>query len=83
MVLGEGLRLFKVARPKNNQNYPEVGYNEIVVVAKNENQAKGIALNSTCSLIDSYRIKGGVTKKDLLITDITDELVLGYVVSKS
>lgn len=82
VVLEDSMRIFRVSRPSDNQNYPEVGYNTVVVVAKNENQAKGIALASTSSLIDCPNYKGSVTKKDLIIKDITDELEIGYVIAK-
>ncbi len=82
MVLEDSMRIFRVSRPSNNQNYSDFGYNSVVVVAKNENQAKGIALASTSSLIDSPHYKGSVTKKDLIIEEITDELEIGYVIAK-
>lgn len=79
-MLQDGLRIFRVSRPSNKLNFLEVGYNAVVVIAKNEIQAKGIAIDSTSSLVDSW--PNGVTKKDLIITDITDELELGYVIAK-
>lgn len=75
----KGLRVFRVQRPRHNLNFPEYGSNAVIVVAQNGNQAKGIAMESTC-LVDEYL--GGITKRDLEVIDITDELEIGYIIAK-
>lgn len=51
---------------RKNTVYPECGYNEVLVCAKDENQAKGIAMNA-CSLRDEY---ANESKKDILVRKI-------------
>lgn len=55
--------------------YEELGYNEVLVCAKNENQAKGIALGKCSSLCDASM---GDSKKDILVK-IIDKIEIGDV----
>lgn len=51
---------------RKNKIYPECGYNEVLVCAKDENQAKGIAM-AACSLINEY---ANESKKDIFVREI-------------
>ena len=55
--------------------YEELGYNEVLVCAKNANQAKGIALAKYSSL---YNTHIGDSKKDILVKKI-DKVEIGDV----
>ena len=60
---------------RKNLVYPEVGYNEVLVCAKDENQAKGIAMNN-CDLIGFVD-----SKKDILVRKV-EEINIGDVLMK-
>lgn len=51
---------------RKNTIYPECGYNEVLVCAKDKNQAKDIAI-AACNLINAY---ANETKKDILVRKI-------------
>lgn len=67
--------LYVVYRKK--EVYPECGYNEVLVCAKDENQAKGIAMNS-CELRRTYLEE---SKKDILVRKI-EQVNIGDVLLK-
>ena len=64
-------KLYRVKRPSNNQVYPELGYNEVIVCATNPNQAKGIALNRY-DLAERGVVGLAISKKDIIVEEIED-----------
>lgn len=68
--------LFMVSR-KHEIN-PELGYNQVLVCARDENEAKGIALAS-CDLRRTYMNE---SKKDIIVTKI-EEIKIGDVLLKA
>lgn len=60
---------------RKNPQYPECGYNRVLVCALNENQAKGIALAKHPSIWKDYC---GESKKDILVKKI-DRVEIGDV----
>lgn len=62
---------------RKNEVYPEIGYNEVLVCAKDENQAKGIAMVH-CSLRNEYLNE---SKKDILVRKI-ESVKIGDVLLK-
>lgn len=57
---------------RKNPQYSELGYNEVLVCAKNENQAKGIAMAKHSSIWQDYC---GESKKDILVRKVEKVLV--------
>lgn len=62
---------------RKNEVHSELGYNEVLVCAKDENQAKGIAM-ANCSLRNEYLNE---SKKDILVMKI-ESVKIGDVLLK-
>ena len=65
------MKVFRIYRKDINELpewWYEVGYREVICVAENANQAKGIALAKHRSLIDN------IAKRDILVEEITLEI---------
>ena len=63
---------------RKNEVYPEMGYNQVLVCARNENEAKGIAMAS-CELRAAYLNE---SKKDILVRKI-ESIKVGDVLLKA
>lgn len=63
---------------RKNEVYPECGYNHVLVCARNENEAKGVAMAS-CELRSIYMNE---SKKDIIVKQI-EEVKIGDVLLKS
>lgn len=67
----DSLKLYKVYR--NPDCWSSVTYNEVLIVAKNEAQAKGLALKEVSSLREVGDMHRLLSKKDIFVEEVNLE----------